>query len=138
MNDSKENVSGILGSEAAGQSSVPSIPSVEVAPLEAVPANEIPGEKVTLTVAELQALINTSKGDSMEKLGAILANALLESKKPYVDPRQQENEAAMRKAMRLQLEQQKRDLVATQELCPHLIGCNQLSEIPPCAPQLPA
>lgn len=120
MAETQENVAGVMGASSA----------TEAPEVEAIPADAVPEEKVTLSMAQLQNLINNSKGDSLENLGKILADALVESKKPWVDPRQEENERSMRNSMREQVARQKANIDASQRLCPHLQGCNELSEFP--------
>lgn len=97
-----------------------------------------PPEKVTkaakeeptlrLTLAELAELVKTAVASSQEQSAQIIANALIESKKPYVDPRAEANDAAMR-ASEIELQEQiKKRIQASQASCPHMQGCHELSD----------
>lgn len=130
MSEDNEKVTSVLVDENRDVTQVEEVPAKQPVQVEAVPASEAGGETVTLTLAELQKLINSSKGDSIENLARVLADALIESKKPYVDPLQKQNEAAMRQSMRDQAARHKAAVEASQEICPHLQGCNALSEFP--------
>jgi hypothetical protein len=94
---------------------------------------------ISLTKAELQSIVSSAVGAAVaaanEKSATIfdqgmskLAEALIESKKPYVDPRQVENEKAMREQMRVVNERMKAQIYASQETCPHLQGSSELSD----------
>ena len=80
--------------------------------------------KITMTAAELKAMIV----DSQKETAKLIADALIESKKPFIDPRVAENEAMFRKSSR-ELEERKRQMIiADQASCEHFQGSNQLSE----------
>jgi hypothetical protein len=57
----------------------------------------------------------------------VLAKAFAESRKPYVDPLQEENTRNMRQQMRDQAKQQRLARIADRESCPHLQGSSPLS-----------
>jgi hypothetical protein len=92
-------------------------------------------ETVTMTRAELQELIATATKAVSENATSLVADALAkladsiaESRKPYVDPRQAENDAAMRKSMREATERMRQQILASQETCPHLQGSSENSD----------
>jgi hypothetical protein len=95
-------------------------------------------ETLTLTSKDLQNIVGSAVeaalgrvGESMERAADKQAAAILEARKPYVDPAQEENQRFMR-------EQTKRAFLREQEalknfrdnICPHLQGCNALSDQP--------
>lgn len=59
-----------------------------------------------------------------------LANAIIESRKPYEDPRVAENEAIFRENDRQTEARKKAGIRAEQDACSHIAGSNQLSEYP--------
>lgn len=87
---------------------------------------------ITLDVNDLQAMIanavSAAVSKSSETSARIIAEALVESKKPYIDPRAAENDAAMREATRKLHERIEADIKASQEICPHMQGSNALSD----------
>lgn len=96
-------------------------------------------QSITLTKADLQALLaqavaaataaaQDKANDIVSKGMSELAAAIIESRKPYVDPRQQENEKNMREQMRVVNERMHQQILSSQELCPHLQGSNELSD----------
>jgi hypothetical protein len=102
---------------------------------------KVSDQQITLGRNELQQIIsaavtaavgaaNEKATDVMSKGMEELAHALIESKKPYIDPRSVENDKAMRNSMRIVNERMKAQIIASQKVCPHLMGCNDLSEIP--------
>lgn len=58
----------------------------------------------------------------------LIADALIESKKPYVKPEDLENEKLFREQTKRQMEQERQMKRANQRVCPHIAGCNPLSE----------
>lgn len=87
--------------------------------------------KVEISFGQLQELITAITNQSDKKLETFarsLSDAILESRKPYVSEAQQENERSMRESMRAQAERLRRDIEASQEMCPHLQGSNALSD----------
>lgn len=85
-------------------------------------------QQITLGVEELQALISTSVAEAMKQSGQVMADAILQSRIPYVDPRQKENEDTMRKNTRETTERIAREIEASRESCLHVQGSNALSE----------
>jgi hypothetical protein len=67
---------------------------------------------------------------SSENDTAALVNAIIESKKPYVDPAQQATLKAIRKQMREQRIKIDAQIKLEQSSCPHLQGSNPLSDFP--------
>jgi hypothetical protein len=57
----------------------------------------------------------------------VLASAFKESRKPWVDPKQEENNRNMRESMRQQAKEQRLGKIAEQESCAHLQGSSPLS-----------
>lgn len=83
----------------------------------------------------LQSVATQKSGDSeaaaitAQVIGDKIASALLESRKPWVDPRVEQNEETFRASLRM-IEKNKRENIAThQKQCPHIQGCNALSEM---------
>jgi hypothetical protein len=93
---------------------------------------ETPPKEITLNLKDLQAMIAQAVAMASIEAGKstseTLANAILESRKPYVDPRNEQNEEQMRQSSR---EQRKREIEQTkysQDNCPHMQGSNALSD----------
>lgn len=86
--------------------------------------SEADSQAITLTVADLKELISQSQADNAR----IIAEALIQSRIPYKDPKQQQNEETMRQSMRETQERIKREIEAGREACPHKQGSNPLSE----------
>jgi len=88
--------------------------------------------KITLGMDELKALIATSVAEAVAQsssvAGKVMAEAILEARKPYVDPRQVENDKMMREQMRESNERINREIEASRLSCAHLQGSNALSE----------
>lgn len=92
-----------------------------------------PEEKeITLNLKDLQAIIAQAVAMASVEAGKssseTLAAAILESRKPYVDPRNEENEEQMRQSSRLQRQREKEQTEYSQKHCPHLQGSNALSD----------
>jgi hypothetical protein len=96
-------------------------------------------DRITLGRNELQQMIsaavsaavgaaNEKSTEVMSKGMEELAKALIESKKPYIDPRQVQNEEAMRKSMREVNERMRKQILASQATCPHLQGSSENSD----------
>lgn len=88
--------------------------------------------KIELSSEALQTLLSTVVSSAVEqavaKTADLTARAIEESKKPYIDPLQAENQATMRRSMREQAERNRISQKIAQENCPHLQGCNPLSD----------
>lgn len=84
-----------------------------------------PEDSVTLTVQELLALLAKMNDTSSEKLAA----AIIESRKPYVDPNKEVNDQMWREQAREQAKREKANTAAYQKSCPHIAGCNSLSDL---------
>lgn len=63
-----------------------------------------------------------------KEMMAKLAQAIVDSRKPYVDPRQAENDELFRETSRAIEERKQAAVKADQATCPHLQGCNELSD----------
>jgi hypothetical protein len=88
--------------------------------------------KVEMTIGDLEKIVGQIKDqsdDKMQSLAKMIADALIESKKPYVSPQQLENEETMRKSMREQRKRLEEDLEASKATCPHMQGSNALSDV---------
>lgn len=94
---------------------------------------------ISLSRADLQQLISAAVaaavGASSERSEKIvsegmteLAKAIIEARKPYVDPRDVENEKAMRESMRVVNERMQRQIKASQSTCFHLQGSSENSD----------
>jgi hypothetical protein len=111
-------------------------PLVGKAPQQQAPPK---ADNITLSKADLQQLISSAVaaavGASAERSEKIvsegmseLAKAIIEARKPYVDPRNVENEKAMRESMRVVNERMKAQILASQGTCPHLQGSSENSD----------
>ena len=91
-------------------------------------------DRINISMSELRemmvAAVTAAVQQSSETSAKMIAEALIESKKPYIDPRQAENEANMRKSMHEVHERIQRDIKASQDSCSHLQGANSLSDYP--------
>ncbi len=91
-------------------------------------------EKISLTLEELKGMIvaavSTAVQQSSETSAKMIAEAMLESRKPYIDPKQVENEANMRDSMRKAQERMNAEIKESQAVCQHLQGSNALSDFP--------
>jgi len=94
---------------------------------------------LSISRADLQQLISSAVaaavGASTERSEKIvsegmseLAKAIIEARKPYVDPRNVENEKAMRESMRVVNERMKAQILSSQATCPHLQGSSENSD----------
>jgi hypothetical protein len=98
----------------------------------AEPKNETPKTEVKaevnldrpISTKELLELLSKMNDNSSNKL----AEAIIESRKPYVDPKAEQNEEMFRKQTRAQMAQEREAKRQAQEACPHVIGCNPLSD----------
>src|SRR5690242_3174352 len=81
-------------------------------------------------IQQIAAIVAASSKESAAAVGQAIAEALRDSRKPYVSPQQEENDAAAKQAMREQRERQDAEIRASQDNCPHLQGSNALSEEP--------
>lgn len=84
--------------------------------------------KLTIGMDELQALITAAVAQSVKQSSQVIAEAMLEARKPYVPPGQIENDKRMKDSTREIQERIKRQLAAEQDVCAHLQGSNSLSE----------
>lgn len=84
--------------------------------------------KLSIGMEELQALISASVSQAVEQSSKVIAQALVDSRKPYVAPGTEENERRMREQNREIQERIKREIEASRESCAHLQGSNALSE----------
>lgn len=58
----------------------------------------------------------------------LLAKAIVDAQKPYEDPAKKANDEKFKAMDRAQMEQQRLNRIADQKACPHIAGCNPLSE----------
>ena len=84
--------------------------------------------KLSISLSELAELVKAAVSSSQSENARIIAEALIESKKPYLDPRHAANEAAMRQSEVELQEQIKKRIKASQASCPHMQGCHELSD----------
>ena len=88
--------------------------------------------KISLSTDELKDIISTAIAgaitQSQQASARVIADAMLEARKPYVDPRQEANDKAMRDSMKVVQERINREIELSKETCPHLQGSNALSE----------
>jgi uncharacterized protein with PIN domain len=125
MTIKKNSASSILADTPATESSV-----AEKVAAPAVVSDEAP---VNLTGAQLKDLLRTVISQTQEQASTqtkALVEAILESRKPYIDPKREENEKRWRAQMRKQREMMDANLKADQNRCEHIMGSNALSEYP--------
>jgi hypothetical protein len=84
--------------------------------------------KISIGMDELQALISASVSQAVEASSKVIAAALVESRKPYVDPRAEANDKVMREQMREVHNRINAEIEASRDQCAHLQGSNALSE----------
>jgi hypothetical protein len=63
-----------------------------------------------------------------DKQATMIAEAIVLAQKPYVDPKKEQNDKMFQEQNRRQMEQDRQAKHANQKLCPHIAGCNSLSE----------
>jgi hypothetical protein len=85
-----------------------------------------PNASFSITAAQLMELFKSMTQGSNETL----AHAILEARKPYIDPRKEIDEENARIQAREQMRRQKEDQKYSQSVCPHVAGSNALSELP--------
>lgn len=90
------------------------------------PAEQATDTTITMSTSEFKALLL----DSQQSMARMLADALVESKKPYSDPRQKENDEMFRQSSRETQERMRKQVMADQATCTHLQGSNPLSDFP--------
>lgn len=101
-------------------------PFVETAKVE-FPSNP----DAPITTAQLLQLLNTmaaSQTQSSQNLAQTLADAIVKAREPFVDPKKEENDKMFREQNRRQMEQERQAKYANQKACPHIAGCNSLSD----------
>lgn len=87
-----------------------------------------PSQAISMTPDQLQQIITSAVQAATSSYGDKIANAILESRKPYVDPAQAENARRDREAARTMKAKLDAQIEADKETCPHLQGSNALSE----------
>jgi hypothetical protein len=76
----------------------------------------------------LAQLVAAAVSSATEQSAQIIAKALIESRKPYVDPKQEANEETFRQSTRELELRIRRSLKNEQASCPHMQGSNALSD----------
>ncbi len=97
---------------------------------QALPKPKVGSGVISLTPEQLQAIIVSAVEGAGEKQAKILAEALIESKKPYVDPKQAENAEADRKRDAEIQARMRENLKRDRQNCKHIRGSNALSDWP--------
>jgi|HubBroStandDraft_3_1064219.scaffolds.fasta_scaffold69096_2 hypothetical protein len=91
-----------------------------------------PTQKISLGLEELAEIIkmavSSAVGQQSESSAKIIAEALIEARKPYKDPRTEANDAMMRKQGRETWERIQKEIEDSRKTCAHLQGSNALSE----------
>lgn len=82
---------------------------------ENIPKSEFPATLSNETL--FQMLIDSQKSNA--EANKLLAEALLESRKPYVDPKVLEQKARDLEERRMHIQMQQRQKIATKKTCPH-------------------
>ncbi|MBS1816206.1 MAG: hypothetical protein JSS87_15150 [Acidobacteria bacterium] len=93
--------------------------------VEAVQKMESKSAEPVLSMNDLLAILGKMSDAQTDRL----ANALIEAKKPYIDPKDVENAEIMRAQAREQYKREKEGIKRMQDNCPHIRGCNPLSEM---------
>lgn len=107
-------------------------PAIDAAPELIAPGTsaDVVLTEPKLSLGDLSALVSAvaaaMKTASAEQ-ASVLAHAFAESRKPYVDPLQEENQRNMQEQMRRQARDQRLAKIAEQDSCPHLQGSSPLS-----------
>lgn len=86
--------------------------------------------KSSISIEELQAVVNAAVSAALQQTNASgkdIAQALLDARKPYIDPKQKANEESMRRSMREQAKLAKENAKREQAACPHVKGCSESS-----------
>jgi hypothetical protein len=95
---------------------------------DTAPAADPRSGKLSIGMDELQALIAASVSQAVTASSKIIAEAMLESRKPYISPADVENQKRMRESTRESQERILAQIAADQDTCPHKQGSNSLSE----------
>lgn len=85
-----------------------------------------------ITTDQLLSLLQTmaaAQNQSSENQARLMADAIVAAQKPYVDPKKEENDKIFKEQNRRQMEQDRHNKHANQKYCPHIAGCNPLSEV---------
>lgn len=84
-----------------------------------------------ITTAQLLQLLSTmaqTQQQSQAVLATTLADAIVKAQQPYVDPKKDANDKMFRDQMRKQAENERINRIQNQKYCPHIAGCNGLSD----------
>jgi len=91
--------------------------------------------KVNMTVSEITALVNdavararSEDANATNEVLKQLTQAIQDSRKPYKDPKAEENDALMRAQMKDVNKRIALNIKASQANCPHFQGSNELSD----------
>lgn len=91
---------------------------------------------VTLSSADLKELINgavstalAQSSESSTQTAKLIAETLLEARKPYKSPEQEQNDETFRQSSQANRERIQQAIAREQDSCPHMQGCNALSEV---------
>lgn len=97
----------------------------KVAKQKDAPANmSMSHEDLARIVAQAVAIATSQSAEVSAK---ILADALLESRKPYVDPRKEQNDKMMKEQTRQTTDRINADIARSREYCPHKKAASELS-----------
>lgn len=110
--ESKESVASILGGTGETEA----------------PESGLSKKDLAFIASLVSQAVEAATSKSAETSARVLADAILESRKPYRDPKQDQNDEAFRKSSRELEKRIRENMKASQELCPHKQGCNDLSE----------
>jgi hypothetical protein len=92
-------------------------------------------ERTSISYTELQGIVSAAVSEAVKAAIAsqsqntvALADAIRDSKRPYEDPKQKANDAAMRKSMiAAKNEEKKRTTYFQDNVCPHTMGSSESS-----------
>jgi hypothetical protein len=88
----------------------------------------VPSSLSPTDMAQLLELFAKLSAQTSSTNAQTIADALIESRKPYKDPAQEANEEMFRENTRRQFEQERINRKAEQDNCAHIAGCNSLSD----------
>lgn len=87
-------------------------------------------KKISMTQEDLATVVAAAVANAVKESSKMMADAILESRKPYKKPEDEANEKLMRQSMKEQRERLLEQVRQSQRWCKHLQGSNALSRLP--------
>lgn len=94
---------------------------------EATPTQAPDAPITTAQLMDLLGKLASAQNQSSENIAQTMATAMMEVRKPYIDPKQEENDRKFRDNNRRQRESERLSMRRNQESCPHIAGCSAQS-----------